>query len=224
MRRPPAPLRAPARDSRVLALVLLAILFLFGAGLRLSHLDRRARTPDETFYTTLAAKMVQSGPGFMSDYVRAFNERPAEVAYPWPQRIGYFWLVSGSMSLTGNTGIEVPVVLSCLASVLALALLGGIALSLGGPWTAVATLGFAVASPLDLALAQRAWQDSILSALTLVMLLAFLRFARHADRARWAIAFFAVAGFALLVKESAIIPFGLGSVAIVLACRRARTG
>ena len=58
-----------------------------------------------------------------------------------------------------------------------MALTGIVALEFLGPWVAVMAMLFLAVSPLDLALARRAWQDDVMALLTLLMSWAFLRHA-----------------------------------------------
>jgi 4-amino-4-deoxy-L-arabinose transferase-like glycosyltransferase len=97
-----------------------------------------------------------------------------------------------------------------------------VALEFLGPWVAVMAMLFLAVSPLDLALARRAWQDDVMALLTLLMVWAFLRHAARGGRGS-AVAFFVISAYTLLVKESAVIAFGLGTLGLALiAWRRSR--
>jgi 4-amino-4-deoxy-L-arabinose transferase-like glycosyltransferase len=76
---------------------------------------------------------------------------------------------------------------------------------------------FLAVSPLDLALARRAWQDDVVMLATLLILSLLLKALARPEERRWRIAFFLVSGVTLLVKESIALPFGFGGFALAWA-------
>ena len=214
----------PAGASRALPLVLCVALLGLAATLRCVWFDVPERSPDEQLYTTFGAHIAAEGPGWLARLDRDFN-RDLDVEYPWPNRVGYTCLIGLAMRLTGHRTVRTAEAVSTLASVLLVALTGLLGARFLGAWPAAIAMLFLAVSPLDLALARRAWQDDVTALVTLAMTAAFLFAATEpARRARAAAAaFFALSAWALLVKESTAIPFGLGTLGLA-AIARARTG
>jgi hypothetical protein len=179
------------------------------------------RSPDEKLWTEFGAGIARSGPAYVTRLVHEFN-RDADVEFPWPWRAGYSCLVGAAMRVSGHTGVRVAEAVSLVSSAGVVAVAGLIALSFLEPWAAVVAMLFLAVSPLDLALARRAWQDDVLAFTTALMLWAFLAHALRGGRAA-AVAFLALGAFSLTVKESAVIAFGLGVLGLAIrAWRRHR--
>jgi 4-amino-4-deoxy-L-arabinose transferase-like glycosyltransferase len=156
---------------------------------------------------------------FQVGVTRGFN-RGSDI-YPWPHRFGFVALYAAFIRLTGRPAVETGELMSLLASLAAIAIAGAIGFGELGPWAGVMAMLFLAVSPLDLALARRAWQDAVTGLFATAMLWSFLR-ARAGGRAGQ-IAFFAIGGFGLLVKESLVIPYALGAAGLVwLEWRRSR--
>jgi hypothetical protein len=196
---------------RALAALVLAL----AAALRLLHFAVHDRSPDEQLYTRFGAALAREGPAWETRLVHDFN-RDADVDFPWPQRIGFTGLVALAMRASGDTSVAVGEALSTGAGVLSVAITGAVAAEYLGAWPAVAAMLFLAVSPLDLALARRAWQDDVVMLITLAMLAAFLRAVTGERRRGW-IAFFALAAWGLTVKESVAVPAGLGTLALAAA-------
>jgi 4-amino-4-deoxy-L-arabinose transferase-like glycosyltransferase len=140
--------------------------------------------------------------------------------YPWPNRVGYFWLVAGAMRLTGDTSVNAGAALSAMASLLVLILTAWLGLKYLGGWTTAVALLFLATSPLDLAIAGRTWQDEVVAALTLIMLHLYIRALARPDRGVWPTLFFLVGAFALTVKETALLVLGAGTVGMLVGGRQ----
>src|SRR5215831_7693930 len=161
------------RKGRRFPLLLAAFVLLLGLGLRAYWFHVDDRSPDEQHYTRLAAGIAREGPGWQAHVVREFNREGDP--YPWPHRFGFTMLLAGAMRLTGFATEETGELLSTLASVGAMAVVGAIAFAELDPWIGVLAMFFLAASPLDLALARRAWQEEVVSLLAVAMLWSFLR-------------------------------------------------
>jgi hypothetical protein len=147
-----------------------------------------------------------------------------DVEYPWVHRAGFLGLVALAQRATGHRDPVAGEELSIVASVLAIALTGGLAWSLVGPLVAPLAMLLVAVSPLDLAISRRAWQDTVVELLTLALVALVLRSVAAERPGRSRAAFFVLGAFTLLVKESAAIPFGLGVLVLAWdAWRRAGT-
>src|SRR5262245_64655523 len=91
--------------------------------------------------------------------------------YPWPTRIGYFWLVAAAMALLGDTTVNAGAALSTWSSLAVLGLTAWLTLRRLGPWVASIALAFLATSPLDRAIAGRTWQDEVAAMLALLMVI-----------------------------------------------------
>lgn len=201
--------------------ILCGAILLVAIVLRLVNFDVPERSPDEGLWTKFGANIAREGPAWVTRLTHDFN-RDADVEYPWQQRIGFTCLIGLAMRVSGDSTVRTAEAVSALSSVALVALTGVVALEFLGPWVAVMAMLFLAASPLDLALARRAWQDDVMALLTLLMVWAFLRQAARGDRGSAAV-FFVISAYALVVKESAVIAFGLGTLGLALvAWRRSR--
>ena len=83
-------------------------------------------------------------------------------------------------------------------------------------WAAALAVAFLAASPLDLAIARRAWADDVLGLIASAMLWVFLRAtAKPGGRVRPA-ALFALGALASLVKETGLVLVALGAAGLAL--------
>ncbi len=207
----------PRRFPAVPVLLALAV-FVLAAALRVANFNVTDRSPDEVLYAKFGDSIAREGPAWVTRTTRAFN-RDEDVEYPWQQRIGFTSLIGLAMRVSGDHTPRAGAAVSTLCSLALVALVGVVGFECLSPWIAIVAMLFLAVSPLDLALARRAWQDDVMALLTFLMLWAVLR---HLTRggARPALAFFALSTFALLVKESAVIPFGLGTLALAIEAWR----
>lgn len=217
---------SPAPRAGLLSLwaprILCAAVLALAIGLRLANFAVPERSPDEGLYTKFGAHVAREGPLWVTRLVHDFN-RDADVEYPWQQRIGFTCLIGLAMRLSGDSTVRTPEAVSTVSSVALVALTGVVASEFLGPWVAVMAMLLLAVSPLDLALSRRAWQDDLMALLTFLAVWAFLRHAARGGRAS-AAAFFAISAFTLLVKESAVIPFGLGTLGLALLARQRARG
>ena len=211
----------PGLPGQLVPRILCAAILLAAIVLRVADFDVPERSPDEVLWTKFGAHIAREGPAWVTRLTHDFN-RDADVEYPWQQRIGYTCLVGLAMRVSGDSTVRTAEAISTVSSVALVALTGVVALEFLGPWVAVMAMLFLAVSPLDLALARRAWQDDVMALVTLLLCWAFLRHVAGGGRGSVA-AFFLVSVYALLVKESAVIVFGLGTLGLALvAWRRSR--
>lgn len=203
-----------------------AAVVLVGTLLRTTLPPVRTYTPDEQTYTTFAAGLSESGLGQYGRTVREFAKDSTLAELPPPTRAGFLVLAAAAMKLIGSDTPRAIVALSTAASVLVLVaavLAAGLLASSGA---AAITAVLLAVSPMDLAIARRAWQDDVFALCGAAILAAVAwrasrrRFESNAAGRREAatrstaaptIAFFALSGWALLVKESALPLLALGT-------------
>ena len=171
------------------------------------------RSPDELLYSQFGRGIAHEGLAWFPRMVGQYTGE-GDVEYPWVHRAGFLSLVALAQRVSGRHGPVAGELLSSAASIAVVAFTGVIAWNLLSPWCAALAMLFLAVSPLDLALARRAWQDDVVACATLLIVaLLFQALARPAER-RWYVAFFVASGASLLIKESVAIPFGLGGVAL----------
>jgi hypothetical protein len=125
-----------------------------------------------------------------------------------------------AMVISGDRSVDAVAAVSLLASVLGLVILLLIARSVTRPEVAAIAVLVAAVSPLDLAIARRAWTDGVLAALVLTMAFACVRQSASPSR-RWPVLFVLAGTPALLVKESSWPAYLAGACFLVW---RARSG
>ncbi len=216
--------------------ILLITVFLFGLALRLSHLNVPFRSPDEGIYTYQAKVIAERGIDGTKALIAEYNSDSRMWLYPPPTRIGYDYALAAVMKITGIYNANAGTYLSTIASVGTLLLLVVIGLRFFDPRsTFIALLGMSV-SPMDLAMARRCWQDSLLAFAGVLYLyicaeivkLMFERGQNYASRLRSKNNFarvenllflplLAVGVWCMLIKESGAVVFGFGVLWLAVA-------
>lgn len=209
---------SPDRPRPTFAVLgILVVLFALGAFLRVHYFPVAARTLDERIYARYSEELARRGPAALPAMVRDYIDRPAMHVCPPPTRIGYIGLGAAAMRLSGAFTANALAWVSFAASVLLMLLLVRFGLEFLGGWTTAVALAFFVASPLDLAMARRAWVDELLSLVALAMLYALLRVRVAPGRRRWAAAVLALGVFSLWLKETGGLFFILGMLGLAWA-------
>jgi tetratricopeptide (TPR) repeat protein len=176
---------------------------------RLANRTVAERTPDEQTYISYATRVAQSGASAVPLLVNDFNGTKDRWLYPPPTRVGFIFLVAGVMKLSGASAEKAAVWLSFAFSLLGFFLAGLLGCRLFNRWVALIALALLSVSPVDLALARRAWQDSVVAGVA-VLLLYLCAEASISPRPRWwRVCFWIVAAYFLLLKESALIIYAL---------------
>jgi len=228
--------RGPGLAS-TLATVLAVAIVLIGALLRTTLPPVRQFTPDEQTYTTFAAGLAESGLGQYARTVREFAKDSTLAELPPPTRVGFLLLATAAMKLTGR---DTPYAIVGLSTAASIVLLIGAAFAAGvlaGPGAAAITAILLAVSPMDLAIARRAWQDDVFALVAALVIGALAWRAarggasaaaggaairrerktesapdrRSSSSARATLAFFVLCGASLLVKESALALLAVGT-------------
>jgi hypothetical protein len=188
-------------------------LFLIGAWIRIALPPVHSRTPDERVYALFAAGFAQEGFSRYPQVVQVFIHDPRLLDGPSPLRVGYLALLASAVWVTGDPSPSTGTLLSLAASLATLGLTGWIALRFLPTGSAPLALLFLVASPLDLAMARRAWQDGVFAFVTLGMLAAVLLHQRRPSMGTVSVCF-ALGFFAILVKETGALVLAIASAQI----------
>jgi hypothetical protein len=189
--------------------------FALAVGLRVAWFHVPDRSPDEQLYTQFGHGITHEGLAWFPHMVDLYTN-DGDVEYPWVHRAGFLSLVALAQIVSGRQDPVAGELLSCAASIAMVALTGVLAWNLLSPWGAALAMLFLATSPLDLALARRAWQDDVVALATLLMVALLLKaLARPRERA-WLVAFFTLSALSLLIKESALLPFGFGTLTLAV--------
>jgi hypothetical protein len=209
--------RSPAGIACVVAV------FLLGVGLRVGNLGNVAsRSPDERVYTWQARVVLDKGAGGLRSLVDAYLRDPDLRFYPPPTRAGYLRLLGAAMRVSGATDERAGAYLSCAASIgsLALLLLLGVRFLPASAMLAAAIL-FA-ASPMELALSRRTWQDALVELLGFSLVYLAAEISRERSRRAWLVPYVLVGSLGIVVKEIAPVAYALLTLQVlyVLVVRR----
>ena len=178
-----------------------------GIFLRINNLNNvNYRTPDEVTYTYQATEIARFGTGAVKILVSEYNNDNRSWFYPSPIRIGYIGLVAVIMKMTHTLGDErAGAYVACFFSIIGLLILIAAGLKFLNPYITLFGLIFLSVSPMDLAIARRAWQDAMLGCLA--ALLIYLSCAITSSRRKIILyALFVFTGsYCILIKESGTI-------------------
>ena len=224
MARPAAALTPTRPRTTSLSHAAWVIALAAGIALRVVLPQPAQRTPDEEAYAIGGAVLHRDGIAAEARMVAAYAADPLMAELPPPTRIALPWLGAVAMSLTGSTDVGVVASISTLGSALQLAVLAALALEALGPWGAALAIAFLAASPLDLAIARRAWADSLLGLVATLMLWAFTRAAARPGGRAWPATVIALGAGATLVKEAGLLLLGLGAAGLAVVEWRAPGG
>ncbi len=206
---PPNSHRRLSHAGTILWLVL--FMAVAGVALRVRLHDQAVteRTPDERVYMADATRITESGPGAIRALVADLNQTRDQWIYPPPTRVGFIFLVAGVMKITGATAEGAAVWISFVFSLLGLCITGLLGWRLFNRWVGLIAMAFLSVSPLDLALARRAWQDSVVGGVGTLLLYFCAEASLRPAQKRWRVGFWIVAAYFLLLKESALVIYGL---------------
>ena len=202
---------------RVLFIALFLAVMALGIVLRMTHLDIPMRSPDEKVYTIFAKIIADTGIRSTKILVEQFNADKDTWIYPTPIRIGYTYLLALVMRLTGSYDETVGTYVSCACSIIAFAIVALMGVRFFNPWVTLCALLFMAVSPVDLAMARRAWQDSLVGCVGLALIYLSCEISINPRRIAWYIPFFILGGLCLLIKESGLIIYGLCIVWVLCA-------
>jgi tetratricopeptide (TPR) repeat protein len=218
---PPATI--PKRTRRPVEIAAIIALLSLGIWLRLTNLGNiTSRSPDERIYTRQANTVLKYGNRGIRT-LAAEHIRDAETRlYPPPTRVGYIWMVAAAMQLSGRMDENAGAYLSCAASIGSLVIVAIIAVRFFPGWLPFFALLFFCVSPLELAIARRAWGDTLVGFFGLILFWMTSELATRRGK-RVCYVLFALAGIAeIVIKESGPVIFALYSLALLSAMVRRR--
>ncbi|MBU0604818.1 MAG: glycosyltransferase family 39 protein [Candidatus Omnitrophica bacterium] len=207
----PAPQTATwgGAPEKAITIFLLCALLLTGIALRLRDLDVKGRSPDEGVYTSQAIIVAREGIEGTRRLIGEYNADKQLWSYPPPIRIGYTYLLAAIMKAANIFDERAGTYLSTLCSIGALFMLVLLGLRFFNRWVTVVALVLMSVSPMDLAIARRSWQDSVLAFAGLLLIYCCSELTVNPGRKAWYIPFWLIGSWCILIKESGIIVYGL---------------
>jgi 4-amino-4-deoxy-L-arabinose transferase-like glycosyltransferase len=198
---------AAALDKRFrLQTIIFVLLVLSGVTLRIINLAGVVnRSPDERTYIWESNEIAEHGHEGLRSLVAQFQKDPSLFTWPSPVRVGYLWILSWMIRVSGHHDPYAGAILSCLASAGALFLVGVIGWRFFHPSVALAAILFYAVSPPVLAFSRRSWQESFVECLSLLLLFLALEAVRKDPSWWWVVTIGVLAAFTLTIKEIAMI-------------------
>ncbi len=199
-----------------IGIVVITALICLGTGARLANVGNvKSRSPDELVYTLQAKHLFKGRQAALKSLIAEYQRDAVVRGFPAPTRLGYLVPLATAMGLSGETDEQVGRYLSCAASVGSLFLVGLIGLRF---FPLVATL-FALllyaVSPMELAIARRAWTDALLEFLGLALVYLAAEITRSSKRWTWYLLFVVIGSMGIAVKETGVISYGLCAIWIL---------
>ncbi|MFH1798707.1 MAG: hypothetical protein ABH844_05160 [Candidatus Omnitrophota bacterium] len=202
--------------KKIFIITLFFIVFALGTTLRLVNLTNvSGRSPDEDVYTYQAKVIAHQGFAGVKDLIKEYNSSEKMWLYPNPVRVGYYGFLSVVMKLSKNYDVIVGAYLACVFSVISLLLLTVLGLRFFNKWITLYSLLFLSVSAMDLAIARRAWQDSMFAAMSLFLVYLTLEITRSSRKIIWYIPFIIAGSWSLLIKETGVVVYELCLVCIL---------
>ena len=177
--------------------------------LRLSNREVASRSPDEEVYIHYATRVAGSGIEGSRALVESYNTDGRQWIYPSPIRIGYIYLVAAVMKLSGASAKQAAVSISSIFSIGGFFVAALLGLRFFDRWAVLVGLALLSVSPIELAIARRAWQDSVSGCIGLLLFYLCLGASVSIRPRTWRICFWAVGAYYLTIKGSALVVYGL---------------
>jgi len=211
--------RTPFRLVRPSTLVLVAIVLL-GAAIRIHFfIPDLVRSPDEQTFARQANVILAQGTAGPTALGKEFFQDPVAFSQsPSPARVGYLVLLAAFMRVIGDHSTLAGAQLSLLCSLAALSLVAFIAWrALSASVAIIATLLYTV-FPFELTVSRRAWQESFIALVALVIVAVAVHVARtHSIRRTVGfISFFLLGVLSITTKENLAIHFMLCAAGLTL--------
>ena len=177
--------------------------------LRLSNREVASRSPDEEVYMYHATRVAGSGIEGGRSLVQEYNRDTRMWIYPTPIRLGYIYLVAAVMKLSGSSAERAAVSISSVFSIGGFFVAALFGLRFFERWAVLTGLALLSVSPIELAIARRAWQDSVWGCVGLLLFYFCLEASISKRPKIWRICFWAVGAYYLTIKGSALVVYGL---------------
>lgn len=201
--------RIRARRRRSVWIALGAVIAL-GIALRLVHFDDVAsRSPDERIYTEFARRIADQGFAAMPRVFAEYEHDSIRWSFPSPTRVGHLFFVALAMNISDVRDERAGAAISLIFSCLSLFLLAWIGIRFFGAGVTLAAVFFIAVSVSELAMARRAWQDSVFGFFGLLLLYLMCEIVRNPRNLYLYPAFCAAGVLNLLTKQTGVLSYGV---------------
>ena len=220
--RSPASHARNTRPSEAGAWALALAALLLGAWFRIAWpIDVPELTPDEQYVAHYGYGLLHHGFADVHATLDHYNRTPQLWQFPSPARLGPTLVAAAVIAVTGSEQILNLALWSTLVSLLTLPLLFWSTRRRFGGWAAAVAVLFLAVSPLDIAVARHAWQESSLALLGLGLLATAAELLEPSAHRGWWALHVALGAAALMFKESMALVLGLVTLGLALVSWRA---
>ena len=196
-------------------LALFVVVSLTAITLRLSNREVASRSPDEEVYIQYVTHVAGSGIEGGRALVQKYNRDIRLWIYPSPIRVGYIYLVAAVTKLSGASAERAAMSISSVFSIGGFFVAALLGLRFFDRWAVLVGLALLSVSPIELAIARRAWQDSVWGCVGLLLFYLCLEASISKRPKIWRICFWAAGAYYLTIKGSALVVYGLCTLWLV---------
>ena len=172
-------------------------------------------TPDEKIYMDYATQVADSGIQGARILLGEVQQRHTAVDLSKPTRFGYINLVVAVMKLSGASAARAAVSVSSIFSILGFLVVALLGLRFFYCWAVLVGLALLSVSPLDLAIARRAWQDSVWGCVGAFLFYLCMEASISSRPKLWRTCFWAVAAYYLTIKSNCTPVYGICTLWLV---------
>ncbi len=181
-----------------------------GIAARVGNIDEDGnKSPDEAVYTAQAKRLTGDKIAVTRDLVKTYNADKDKWLYPNPMRIGYLWPLSYFMEASGLRDYRAGSYVSTFCSVVSLILIVLFGLKYFNKWIAFYAALALAASPMELAVSIRAWQDAACGCLGLALIFLTAGCVKTKGRFTLLIPFVLAGTYYFMVKEAGVLLYML---------------
>jgi hypothetical protein len=212
----------------IIPVILLMLIFMLGVTLRVHNLNVVHRSSDEAVYTLQSRVIAQEGVQGIRALISHYNVTEKLWIFPPPIRLGYLWVISSFMNISGIDDERAGSYLSFAFSVITLFLLIVLGLRFFNVWIMLFALLLLSVSPMDLAIARRTWQDSMVGCFGMALVYCSCELLRSVSQHKddplsfktaggmcqilWFLIFVSIGSYCILIKESGSVIYGLTAI------------
>jgi len=195
--------------------VILAFAAVVAAGIaaRVTGIDEDGnKSPDEAVYTAQAKHLAGDKIVVTRGLVKTYNADKDKWLYPNPMRIGYLWPLSYFMEATGMRDYRAGSYVSTFCSIISIILVIFFGLKYFNKWVALYAALALAASPMELAVSVRAWQDAACGCLGLLLVFITAGCVKSRGSLKMLVPFVLAGTYYFMVKEAGVLLYLLCSL------------
>ncbi len=192
--------------KRLAVILAFAAVITAGIAARVGNIDGDGnKSPDEAVYTAQAKHLTGGKIIVTRGLVKTYNADKNKWLYPNPMRIGYLWPLSYFMEATGLRDYRAGSYISVFCSIVSLILVVFFGLRYFNKWIALYAVLALAASPMELAVSIRAWQDAVCGCLGLGLIFLTAVCVKAKGRLTLLVPFVLAGTYYFMVKEAGVL-------------------